>query len=138
MEGINGMIATASGVAAYYAVLARVTLGSGTMEYNWIYILIGIGIIIGAGISINRWLSARAVREDKLDRLLTEVTPNGGGTMSIGDTVARTESKVDALIVTVATQKGHTDAVEREVYRRIDKLETREQVNARTQDGGES
>ena len=48
MEGINGMIATASEVAAYYAVLARVTLGSGTMEYNWIYILIGIGIIIGA------------------------------------------------------------------------------------------
>ena len=125
------MIATASGVAAYYAVLARVTLGSGTMEYNWIYILIGIGIIIGAGISINRWLSARAVREDKLDRLLTEVKPNGGGSLSLGDTAARTEAKVDALIVTVATQKGHTDAVEREVFQRIDKLETRVQVRER-------
>jgi hypothetical protein len=136
MEGVDVMIAMASEIAAYCAILAKITLGSGATEYNWLYIVIAVGVIVGGIVAVNQWLSARAVRESKLDNLLMEVKANGGDSLSIGDTVARTEAKVDALIVTVATQRGHTDAVEREVFQRIDKLETRVQVRERLKNGG--
>ena len=125
------MSAVASGGAAAYHLLAVTAANTGGPAYYWIYVVLGVIGIVGAGVATLRWLNARAVRESKLDRLLLEVKPNGGQTLSLGDTVARTESKVDALIVTVATQKGHTDAVEREVYRRINNLETRGQVRER-------
>jgi hypothetical protein len=136
MEGVDVVIAMASEIAAYCAILAKITLGSGATEYNWLYIVIAVGVIVGGIVTVNRWLSARAVRESKLDNLLMAVKANGGDSLSIGDTVARTEAKVDALIVTVATQRGHTDAVEREVFQRIDKLETRVQVRERLKNGG--
>jgi hypothetical protein len=111
--------------------LARIAVGEGTAAYNWIYIVIGVGGIIGGIVAVNRWLSARAIREDKLDKLLTEVAVNGGDSLSVGDTVARVEAKVDALIVTVAVQKGHTDATEDEMFRRLGTLESRKQVMER-------
>jgi hypothetical protein len=131
MEGVDVMIAMASEIAAYCAILAKITLGSGATEYNWLYIVIAVGVIVGGIVAVNRWLSARAVRNQKLDELLTAVRFNGGDSLSVGDTVARTEAKVDALISTVAAQKGHTDTVEAEVWRRLLSLETRLEVRDR-------
>ena len=86
---------------------------------------------IATGIIVTLFLGAIAWAtkiKRMLDGLNREVRPNGGDTLSSGDTVSRIETKVDALIVTVASQKGHTDTVEREMFRRVTALETREQV----------
>lgn len=86
-----------------------------------------------------RWQRKQNREQTKeiLAEMLKEVRPNGGDTLSSGDTVQRIENKMDALIVTVATQKGHTDASEREVLRRLNKLETREELTLRLDNGTE-
>ena len=104
---------------------------SGVMVYNWVWIIVGVVTVLGAVLAGLRYVGKRAVRNSKLDLLLHEITVNGGDSLSVGDTIARTEHKVDQLIATVAEQKGHTDAVEQRVLVRLDNLETRTQVEAR-------
>lgn len=72
--------------------------------------------------------------KNRIKELMVELRPNGGDTLSSGDTVSRIETKVDGLIVASAAQKGHSDTVEAEVYRRLDRLETREQVAQRIEE----
>ena len=104
---------------------------SGVMVYNWVWIIVGVVTVLGAVLAGLRYVGKRAVRNSKLDLLLHEITVNGGDSLSVGDTIARTEHKVDQLIATVAEQKGHNDAVEQRVLVRLDNLETRTQVEAR-------
>jgi hypothetical protein len=91
-------------------------------EYNWIWIIIGVGMICAGAFAFLRWM---------MTQVLHEVKPNGGTTLSLGDTTARTEAKVDILIAEFREQKGHTDTVETEVYRRMATLETRTEVEVR-------
>jgi hypothetical protein len=108
---------------------------SGTFVYNWVWIVIGLVTILGFILAGMRYVGMRAVRNEKLDQLLHEVKPDGGKSLSLGDTVARTESKLDNHVAAFQLQLGHTNAVESEVYRRLNTLETRAQVEARLQEG---
>src|ERR1019366_4250190 len=101
---------------------------SGTMVYDWIWIVVGLVTVLGAILAGIRYVGMKAVRNSKLDTLLAAVTSNGGESTSVGDTMLRTEKKIDMMIGAVAEQKGHTDAVEKVVFTRLDGLETRVQV----------
>lgn len=85
-------------------------------------------IIVGIPTFARRWLKAQ------LKELMNEIRPNGGHSLSSGDTVGRIETKLDAMIVTVAAQKGHTDTVEALTAKRLTNLETRAQVAQRIED----
>lgn len=106
--------------------LAAITF---TDTYQWAGLLAALVVICGVPIALWRWM---------LNRIVKEVTPNGGDTLRLGDRVLRTEEStlrteaaVNLLVVSVATQKGHTDTVEAEVFSRLNKLETRSQAERR-------
>ena len=64
-------------------------------------------------------------QDRKLDQIQREATPNGGNSTRLGDTVKRTEGKVDGIVTTLDRHIGQSDEVHSEMRRRIGALEKR-------------
>lgn len=92
----------------------------------WIWWIVGFVTLIGAGLSAVRWLRGQGADAARLEARLAAIEkalrPNGLNTNEIGDVVARTEAKLDALDSKLDRHIGAQEEVNRQVDQKLRRL----------------
>ena len=131
-----------------------VTTPSGDSAYNFVWVLIGIVTLFGAGglLGVYKWAKKQGVRDSQLDLVIgvvlgdatsrplkdrldaqdrtladiqREAKPNGGSSQRLGDTVKRIETNTGEIKSDVAELKGSTKEALEELRRRVAAVERR-------------